>query len=56
VPFWPVPVTAQAVMTSTKGHPRLIWPVAAKVNNTSGGKATNVADNQNIAGWLSSKC
>jgi len=25
-------VTAQAVMTSTHGHPRLIWPVAAKVN------------------------
>jgi len=31
----PVPVKAQAVMTSTYGHLRLIWPVAAKVNNLS---------------------
>jgi len=28
----PVPVRAQAVMTLTYGHPRLTWPVAAKVN------------------------
>jgi len=34
VRFRPVPVRAQAVMTSTHGHTRLIWPVAAKVNNT----------------------
>jgi len=25
-------VMAQAVMTSTHGHPRLTWPVGAKVN------------------------
>jgi len=29
----PVPVKAQAVMTSTYGHPRLNWPAMAKVNN-----------------------
>jgi len=28
----PVPVRAQAVMTSTHGHPRLNWPAVAKVN------------------------
>jgi len=28
----PVPVKAQAVMTSTYGHPRLNWPATAKVN------------------------
>jgi len=28
----PVPVTAQAVMTLTHGHPRLTWPVVDKVN------------------------
>jgi len=27
-----VPVKAQAVMTSTYGHPRLNWPATAKVN------------------------
>jgi len=32
VRFRPVPVTAQAVMTSTHGHPRLTWPAMAKVN------------------------
>jgi len=32
VRFRPVPVTAQAVMTSTHGHPRLTWPALAKVN------------------------
>jgi len=31
--FRPVPATAQAVMTSTHGHPRLICPIAAKINN-----------------------
>jgi len=34
VRFRPVPVSAQAGMTSTHGHPRLIWPLAAKVNNS----------------------
>jgi len=29
----PVPVRAQAVMTSTHGHPRLNWPAVAKVNS-----------------------
>jgi len=33
VRFRPVPMTAQAVMTSTHGHPRLTWPAVAKVNN-----------------------
>jgi len=32
VRFQPVPVKAQAEMTSTYGHPRLNWPVTAKVN------------------------
>jgi len=31
--FRPVPVKAQAVITCTHGHPRLIWPVAPKVNS-----------------------
>jgi len=31
--FQPVPVKAQAEMTSTYGHPRLNWPVMAKVNS-----------------------
>jgi len=30
--FRPVPVVAQAGMTSTYGHPRLNWPDMAKVN------------------------
>jgi len=30
----PVPVKAQAVMTSTHGHPRLNWPAVAKVNTS----------------------
>jgi len=30
--FQPVPVKAQAVITSTHGHPRMIWPVRPKVN------------------------
>jgi len=33
VRFRPVPVVAQAEMTSTYGHPRLNWPEMAKVNN-----------------------
>jgi len=32
VRIWPVPVKAQAVMTSTYGHPRLNWQAVAKVN------------------------
>jgi len=32
VRFQPVPVKAQAVITSTHGHPRMIWPVRPKVN------------------------
>jgi len=32
--FQPVPVKAQAVITSTHDHPRPIWPVAPKVNNS----------------------
>jgi len=32
VRFRPVPVTTQAAMTSTHGHPRLTWPAVAKVN------------------------
>jgi len=32
VRFGSVPVTAQAEMTSTYGHPRLNWPEMAKVN------------------------
>jgi len=27
-------MTAQAVMTSTHGHPRLTWPAVAKVNRS----------------------
>jgi len=34
VRFRPVPVTAQAEITSTYGHPRLNWPEMAKVNNS----------------------
>jgi len=33
VRFQPVPVKAQAEMTSTYGHPRLNWPAMAKVNS-----------------------
>jgi len=33
VRFQPLPVMAQAEMTSTYGHPRLNWPEMAKVNN-----------------------
>jgi len=33
VHFRPVPVTAQAEMTSTYGHPRLNWPVMGRMNN-----------------------
>jgi len=32
VRFRPVPVVAQAEITSTYGHPRLNWPEMAKVN------------------------
>jgi len=32
VRFQPGPVKAQAVITSTHGHPSLIWPVRPKVN------------------------
>jgi len=32
VRFRPVPVTAQAEMTSTYGHPRLNWPVMGRMN------------------------
>jgi len=38
VRFQPVPVKAQAVMTSTHGHPRLNWPDRAKVNNITPAK------------------
>jgi len=34
VRFQPVPEQAQAAITSTQGHPRLIWPVRPKFNNT----------------------
>jgi len=33
VRFQPVPEQAQAAITSTQGHPRLIWPVRPKFNN-----------------------
>jgi len=32
VRFQPVPEQAQAAITSTQGHPRLIWPVRPKFN------------------------
>jgi len=32
VRFRPVPVMAQAEMTSTHGHPRLNWPARARLN------------------------
>jgi len=32
VRFQPVPEQAQAAITSTQGHPRLIWPVKPKFN------------------------
>jgi len=33
VRFQPVPEQAQAAITSTQGHPRLIWPVRPKFNS-----------------------
>jgi len=38
VRFQPVPEQAQAAITSTQGHPRLIWPVRPKFNTCTGGK------------------
>jgi len=32
VRFQPVPEQAQAAITSTQGHPRLIWPIRPKFN------------------------
>jgi len=37
VRFQPVPLKAQAEMTSTYGHPRLHWPAMVKVNRGRGG-------------------
>jgi len=36
VRFQPVPVKAQAVIMSTHGHPRMIWPKRPKVNTVLG--------------------
>jgi len=35
VRFQPVPEQAQAAITSTQGHPRLIWPVRPKFNSSN---------------------
>jgi len=35
VRFQPVAVQAQAAITSTHGHPRLIWPIRPKFNTNN---------------------
>jgi len=46
----PVPVRAQAVMTSTYGHTRLNWPAVAKVNRDTEARASPEASYNSFLG------